>query len=297
MATTLFTLLLVCLLLPSQANKLRRLQVADVSKKAGDDPEKPMTLDKAVMRRGIEELAIAKGANQQAAFSAKDAKAGQEDLLTRQALEKTKETFLKVKPLTAEARAQLLTVRKFEAVAKMHADHAREVLFGSRFIPEAAVKKAIEATNGWITQDATASAEASSTVDNRLDRLAGAVAAAAEPYHLALLRNQKFCEETYAKAKSANSNSLKLQADAKKVALKAQELQAGGYGIEARQTFGMASGMMNEAELLRQWGEKMYGQANTACGTGGGYELLEQQAAANAAMTTIMNAPMKLPPA
>jgi len=125
--------------------------------------------------------------------------------------------------------------------------------------------------------------------------LAAAVVAAAEPYHLALLRNQKFCQETNAKAKSAHASAVKLMTDAKKLALKAQEMQASGMAPDAQQTFGMAAGMMNEAELLRQWGLKLYGQANTACGALGGYEMLEQQAAANAAATTILNAPMKLP--
>jgi hypothetical protein len=298
MATTFLTFLLVFVLFTSNSAKLRGLDVKVAGlREAGDEPTKDhYDLDKVVMRRGIEELAIAKNANNQAAFSAKDAKTGQENLIAMQAIGRTEDSYLKVKPLVAEARAQMLTVRKFEAEAKLHAKHAREVLFGSRFIPEAAAEKAIEATSGWIKHEATASAQASSTVDNRQDKLVAAVASAAEPYHLALLRNQKFCEETYAKAKSAQGSASKLLSDAKKVALKAQELQAVGQGVEARQTWGMAAGMSNEAELLRQWGQKLYGQASTACGTSGGYELLEQQAAANAAASLIMNAPPKLPP-
>jgi len=297
MATTVLSLLLVCVLFTSNSAKLRGLDVKGAGQReAGDEPiDGHYNLDKVIMRRGIEELAIAKNANYQASFFAKDAKAGQENLLAMQAIGRTEDFYLKVKPLVAEARAQLLTVRKFEAEAELHAKHAKEVLAGSRFIPEAAAEKAVEATSGWIKQEAAASAEASSTGDNRQDKLVAAVASAAEPYHLALLRNQKFCEETYAKAKSAQSSASKLLGDAKKVALKAQELQAVGEGVEARQTWGMASGMSNEAELLRQWGQKLYGQASTACGTSGGYELLEQQAAVNAAATLIMNAPPKLP--
>lgn len=256
----------------------------------------PVPLDKAVLTRGINEIAIATSASKQALVSAKDAFTVRQNFLADQAVAATKEHYLKVKPLLPEARSQLLTVRKYAAQAVLHMEHARKVAAGSKLIEDEAAQKAVEATKGWIESDAHASALSASKVDNRADRLAAAVAGAAEPYHLALLRNQKFCEETYAKAKSAQSSAVKLMTDSKKVALKAQEMQAAGIYIEARQTWGMATGMINTAENLRQWGNKLYGQANTACGTSGGYEMLEQQAAANTAATMIMNAPMKLPP-
>jgi len=257
----------------------------------------PDTLDDVAVRRGIEELAIAKTASVQAADSAKDASSAHEDLLAQQAVSQSRTSYLKVKPLTPEANAQLLAVRRAEEVAELHAKHAEEVLFESRRVPQAAAEKAIEAVKGWMKQDAAKTAEHSAAhSDHRQEKLAGAVAAAAEPYHLALLRNQKFCQETYAKAKSAQSSSVKLLDDAKKVASKAQELQAAGLGVEARQTLSTAAGMSNEAESLRQWSTKLYNQANTACGSTGSYEMLEQQAAANVAVTSVMNAPAQLPP-
>lgn len=254
----------------------------------------PVTLEKAAMRRGVEEVAIASSAGKAALASAKDASAVRQNLAAQQATSGTKASYLKVKPLLPEARSQLLLVRKFAAEASMHAEHARKVLAGSKHIADEAAKKALEATKNWVDIDAFASAEASSKVDNRSDRLAGAVANAAEPYHIALLRNQKFCEEAYAKAKSAHSSAVKLVSDSKQVALKAQEMQASGMGSEARQSRGMASGMMNEAETLRQWSLRLYGQASSACGTSGNYETMEQQAAANAAATTATNSPVKL---
>lgn len=293
MARAFFALLLGArLLLISHSEKLQRLR----GEVAADELDEPLTLDNAVMRRGVEEIAIANNANQQAHASAKEAKSNQENLLAVQAIGQADDAYTKVKPLLPDARAQFLIVRKYEALARLHAKHAAEVLFGSRHIAEEAAQKAYEATKGWIKSDAEASAEVSSKVDNRADRLAGAVAAAAEPYHLALLRNQKFCVETYAKAKSAQSSSVKLITDAKKLAIKAQEMVAAGMAPDGQQTWGMAAGMMDEAEKLRQWGDKLYGQANVACGSSGGYEMLEQQAAANTAATAIMNAPMKLPP-
>lgn len=285
------------LLLASRSERSHRaIEGAFDLHKAGAAVVGDPNMGSAAILRGVEEIAIAKKATVQAENSAKDANAQRQNLVALEAIGQAEDAYLKVKPMIPEARVQFLTVRKFVAQAEMHAKHAREVLFGSRHIAEEAAEKAREATIAWIKSDAAASAEASATTDNRGDRLAAAVVAAAEPYHLALLRNQKFCVETYAKAKSAQSSAVKLIADAKKVGNKAQEMQGSGMGIEARQTWGMAAGMMDEAEKLRQWGDKLYGQANTACGSSGGYEMLEQQAAANAAATTIMNAPAKLPP-
>lgn len=259
------------------------------------DP-KPVTMDNAVMRRGVDEVAIASTASTLALDSSKDAFTVRQTLIGSQAVSVAEANYLKVRPMLPAARAQLLTVRKFTMKAWQHMKHAREVLTASKSIAHDAAEKALEAVKGWIKSDAAASAEVSATKDNRGDRLAAAVAGAVEPYHLALLRNQKFCAETYAKAKSAQASAVKLITDAKKLALKAQEMQAGGMIPDAQQTLAIANGMMSQADELRQWGNKLYGQANTACGTAGGYEMLEQQAAANAAATTIMNAPMKLPP-
>jgi len=58
-----------------------------------------------------------------------------------------------------------------------------------------------------------------------------------------------------------------------------------------------AHALMSEGENMRQWSLKLYDQANTAHSTAGGYTVEEQQAAKNAAMTAVVNAPMKLPPA
>lgn len=263
-------------------------------KNARDTPAGP-TLNNAVIMRGLDELALSQNAMLHASESQKLAKTSREELVAQQALEFVAEPYDKVKGLVPEAKAQVLKVRKFALLAAQHRDHAKKVEDEFHRITAEATEEARKATLGWISADAAEKAEHTATIDNRADRLAGAVAAAAEPYHLALLRNQKFCEETYAKAKSAQSSSVKLVTDAKALAVKAQQMQT--MNLDGRQTFIMASGMMNEAENLRQWGNKLYTQANTACGSAGGYTLAEQQAATNAAMTTIINAPMKLPPA
>lgn len=254
------------------------------------------TIDNTAMWRSIDELGIAQSAMIQAKDSSKSASASQKDLMAQQAEEAAHLPYDKIKALVPEARAQVLKVRKYALLARQHRDHTQLVETHYNKIEDDAVAEALKATIGWIKADADATAEKAATVDNRGDRLAAAVAAAAEPYHIALLRNQKFCEETYSKAKTAFSSMKKLMADAKKMALKAQELQAAGAGLDASSTKAVANGMMSQAEDLRQWANKMYAQANTACSSTAGYTLAEQQAATNAAMTTIINAPMKLPP-
>jgi len=66
--------------------------------------------------------------------------------------------------------------------------------------------------------------------------------------------------------------------------------------LDAQESISVAVGMTSQAEELRQWGLKLYEEANVACAGVAGYTAAEQQAAANAAATTIINEPMKLPP-
>lgn len=257
-------------------------------------PKAPF-LNNAVIMRGIDDLAISQSAMLQASESSKYARATQEELVAQQALEFAQEPYQKLRPLVPQARSELLQVKKYNLLTRQHEDHVRLVEGHWRHLQDVAAGEARKAVLGWIEADAQETAAHGATINNKADRLASAVAAAVEPYHLALLRNQKFCAETYSKAKTATSSSQKLQGDAKTLALKAQELQASGNGLDAQESMGIATGMMSQAENLRQWGSKLYSQANAACSSAGGYEMAEQQAATNAAMTTIINAPMKLP--
>lgn len=244
----------------------------------------------AALEAASREVAVAAVAQKQALQSAKDASTEQQTSVASHAVGHTQQSYDRVKPMAPQARAQLLLVHKYAAEAQQHAQHAMEVFDGSRHIADAAAQKAVDATKGWISADASAAAShASKMVAGRVNQLAGAVGKAAEPYHLSLLRNQKFCAETYEKAKAAHSSAVKLVADSKSVASKAQEMQASGMGIEAQQTWGVASGMIKEADTLRKLGLKLYEQASSACTHSGDYAHMEQQAAANAASTTAPN--------
>lgn len=123
-------------LLSSRSNATRRLRGA------GDDPTpKPVTLDSAVMRRGISEVAIASAAVNQALVSSKDAFTVRQNFIADQSVVATKALYLKVKPLLPQAREQLLTVRRYTARAWQYADHARKVAYSSKFIADEAAKK------------------------------------------------------------------------------------------------------------------------------------------------------------
>jgi ribosomal protein L17 len=252
------------------------------------------TLGQAAMRRGIDELEMSKSAMLYSEGSRASARATQEELSAQTALEGAEIPYEEIKPLLPQVKAEVLEVRKYAFLASQHQAHAKQVGSGFSKIAEVAAEKAKEAIVGWMKADADETAEQSIVVDNKADKLAAAVAAAAEPYHLALLRNQKFCEQTYAKAKTANEAMGKLIRDAKKLALNAQQQQAAGQ-MESLEYMIVARGMMVQAEDLRKWANTLYSQANTACSTAGGYTMAETQAAANAAMTTAINTPMQLP--
>lgn len=259
-------------------------------------------LNNTVIQRSMDELNIAKNAAIQAVATGKAARTQQENYVAHETIQKAMEAYDQVREKVPEARAAVLETKKYAMMARQHADHTLEVEEETRKIPDIAAERAKEAVKGWIKSEAEASAEASAVSPKefakiKADKIAEKVAAAAEPYHLALLRNQKFATEAYAKAKAAQQSSTELQTKAKDIASKAQEMQAAGLGVDAQDMMSQAHALMREGENMRQWSLKLYDQANTAHSTAGGYTVEEQQAAKNAAMTAVVNAPMKLPPA
>lgn len=246
---------------------------------------------------------MAETARVQAKDTAKLAQAKQQYLAAISSIKRAEEDLEKTEPLVPEARSGALETKKYAMLARQHMDHAKQVAKDFALIPKIATEQSNLALEGWIRGEATKSAVSAAVTDPaeaakiKENKLAAAVAAAVEPYHLALLRNQKYATEVYAKAKSAGTSSQKLQDSAKALALKAQDLQAAGLGVNARAMMMEAHSMISEAENLRQWSVKLYNQANTAETSAGGYVLSESQAAANAAATTVINPPMKLPPA
>jgi len=268
----------------------------------GLEPPAPASyrLDDTVMDRTKDELQISINAKLQALNSAKAARSQQDSYASHITVAAAQAKYDKISPLVPETRAGSLKVKQFAMLARNHADHVTKVESEMMHIPQLAAEKAKEAVAGWIASEAAKNAEDThlspkEAAKVRVDKLAAAVAGAAEPYHLALLRNQKFAQETLNKAKTAQQSAVSLQTKAKQMTATAIQMQTAGAGLDAQTLMGTAHGLMNEAENLRQWGNKLYKQANTADASTGAYVAEEQQAATNAAMTTIINAPMKLP--
>lgn len=274
---------------------------ADIHLRGASEAEPEGTLmNSTIVRLSMNELKIAENANIQAKGTAKAAQAQRDSYAAHVTVKKALKNYDKVSALVPEARAEALKARMYASEARQHADHTIKVEDESRHIPEMAAQQAKLAVEGWIASDAKASAEAAAlspkeAAKSRADKIAAKVAAAAEPYHLALLRNQKFAAETLNKAKTAQQSSQELQTKAKQMALTAQTMQTAGLGVDAQSMMTTAHGLMDQAETLRQWGDKLYKQANSAESSTGIYTAEAQQAATNAAMTAIINKPMTLP--
>lgn len=257
-------------------------------------------LDAAVLRTATDNLAIAQNANMQARQSMEATMVHQQALLAAMSANAAEKEYETVKGLAPAARAKAVEARMWAAKALYYAEHATEAAAATKMLPQWAAKKADEAVLGWIREDAKKAAEAAAVTPveaqaHRHKQAVEAVAAAAEPYHLAVLRTQKFVQETYEKAKSSMSLAQQLRDKAFATATDAQALQAEGEGFRAMQLMGTAHQTIRQAENARQWALKFYGQANEAQKGIGAYQMGEVSAAETAAQSTQVNPPARLP--
>jgi len=167
-------------------------------------------------------------------------------------------------------------------------------------IPKNAALAADKVVMAQVVKEARQSGEAAAEKakdwkKRRAERVAANVAAAMEPYHLAVLRAMKYAKVTHERAMSAAATSLKLASKAQDLASKAGGLQNMGLTYEAYQLMIMAHATMGGSVKLKDWANKMYGQANKINGGIGQYQLDEGIAAHLAAVTTLYNKPPDLP--
>jgi len=132
------------------------------------------------------------------------------------------------------------------------------------------------------------------------DKMAvGAVAGAAMPYHLAMMRAQKAASQYKSRADATIEGAKKLVTAAQQAAATSQVLQAGGKFIEAREYMMNAHAMMNDAVKMQGWASKFQATAGKVGGsiTNGVNGFAEQMgaAAANIAATFGTDSPMALP--
>jgi len=282
-----YTCLLSCLLAACGSIRLRRAN--------------GVPLYTEVLNRAVEQLTIAESAHGAALQSDKGMLVNQQEHVAIRATEDAEAAVAKTLPVSSKAKEAVLETQMWAEKAQHYADHAKEVVAAAQTIAADAAGRVDEYIAGWIREDAYKEAERAEKSKNeteydRTRKIAGSVAAAAEPYHLALLRAQKFVEETYTRAKSARESTQKLSDEAKRLANNAQGLQASGLGVQAQQMMLLAHDTMNKAVEMKTWSEKLYDQASRINDSIGRYQLSMSQAAANAQATTFVNPSARLPP-
>jgi len=120
-------------------------------------------------------------------------------------------------------------------------------------------------------------------------------AAAMEPFHLMMLREQKISAIDYENAKKAMAAAKDLDGKGQKLAADAQALQAAGLIYQANQLMQEAHGTMSGAQSLQENAKKLYASASAAGGRAGYYVWAAQQAAAAAVAGTLFNKPPAFP--
>jgi hypothetical protein len=127
------------------------------------------------------------------------------------------------------------------------------------------------------------------------DAQAANAAAAMEPFHLMMLREQKISAIDYENAKKAMAAAKDLNGKGQKLAADAQALQAAGLIYQANQLMQEAHGTMSGAQSLQENAKKLYASASAAGGRAGYYVWAAQQAAAAAVAGTLFNKPPAFP--
>mmetsp|Transcript_8726 Transcript_8726/g.15745 ORF Transcript_8726/g.15745 Transcript_8726/m.15745 type:complete len:308 (+) Transcript_8726:94-1017(+) len=167
-----------------------------------------------------------------------------------------------------EVKSMLDQIVKFNQEAQVHAAHVASLLNvgAAREIEDEASKAAVEEVEKEVADEAaTAASNASVKVETPSEhatRAAEVAAAAAEPYHLGLLRAQYGAKDSYEKAKSAYTAAGQLAMDARHLANQAQDLQEEGKGLQARLTMTQAHDTLFRAQSMQQWVHKLYKRAS-----------------------------------
>lgn len=260
-----------------------------------NDPLPEFTINQTLLERAEANLVVANTAKSESEANAKDTLTTQQELVANMAQEAAEDEYDKASKAVPQANAAAKEVAVYTLEAFRHAKHAQKVAAEARDIAANAANAAAEAIRVQIQQEAYAKAEAANKTAvedfaaNKKKKIANAVAAAAEPYHIALLRAQKATQETYTKAKGCLDSAQKLAAKADEMATVASTLQANGVLVQARQMMTIAHGTMASAIKLKTWSAKLYNQANELNKSLGYYQMAMSQAAANAAAVTLVN--------
>jgi len=254
--------------------------------------EPPVPLDVVALARGEDQVIMAAGASVSAEHNAKATVAHKAELSAALAKEAAEDAYKEGLPAYAEVHEALGTAKAWALEASRHAAHAKQMAWEARHIAEKAAEKAVQAVEAQVEEDARVSAVKAAAVPTsnsgpmRAKTITANVAAAAEPFHIALLREQKRAAEDYQKAHKAVEAAIKLGQDAQIMAKNAQEMQENGMGLQASFTMTRAHSTMQAAANMKAYAYHLYDEAVLLNSRLGQYGLDMGQAAANAAGAT-----------
>jgi len=262
-------------------------------------------LDKSVTARADHEVALAaaNAITSKVAFgeaTLHEAVGKADDSL--QAAEDAYELARNTVPMSKEAATR---ARVYAYNTKKAKKDAQSVPPEMKSIAPAAAQAAATAIMAQLKAEAIAEAEKRGADDAAnwaatKDKMAvGAVAGAAMPYHLAIMRAQKAATQYKTRADSTIEGAKKLVAAAQQAAATSQVLQSSGKFVEAREYMMNAHAMMNDAVKMQGWAAKFQATAGKVGGTitNGVNGFAEQMGgmAANIAATFGTDSPMSLP--
>eukprot|EP00933_Yihiella_yeosuensis_P052554 TRINITY_DN50659_c0_g1_i1.p1 TRINITY_DN50659_c0_g1~~TRINITY_DN50659_c0_g1_i1.p1 ORF type:complete len:334 (-),score=116.74 TRINITY_DN50659_c0_g1_i1:77-1078(-) len=265
-------------------------------------PEMPW-IGKHMVKGAKQQVTVAEMASESAKKSAEEVTVEHQGIATAYALESAEDASEKIAEAKAEERIKKAAQATFDYMlqARHSAEHAEKLLKDTALIPTKSAEWAAGYIEEQVRKEAYASAEKNDATpaeskEARARRAAETVAAAAEPYHLAVLRAQKSIEENLQKSQRAADSVNKLAGDAMLMAKKANDFQALGEGTLAQQEMLRAHDTMRKSVDMKYWVTKFYGDANKWNNEIGTFQAQQQQAVASASGNFLEKHKPALPP-
>jgi hypothetical protein len=283
LAGSVFATFLLSLFASSNANGLRKSTTVDEPA----DGEDGLTKIRTQMNKIREQQAdVARLAAVSAKKSAEEVLMQEQVLNAKMAVESSEDAS-SASDIDARIEKAERDIRFYKEQAKEHLKHTEMLREDIAKLPKAASEFSVKFVAEEVRKDAYAAAERSSNVtvesdEDRALRAAENVAAAAEPYHFALLRAQKNAKENYAKSKRASETARALASDAQDLAAQAEEAQAQGRELMARQDMVLAKTKAQKSADMKYWVKKFYSDAKQWNSLIGPYNSEMQQAAQSA---------------
>jgi len=256
-------------------------------------------MGKHMLKAADQHVAVAEAA-------AKSAEQSHEALLAEQQKVNAEQAAEAAMDVAADAPAEvkfteiLTQIRSWADKAEEYAVHAAYTKKQLEKLPGEAAAAAAKAVEEEVRKEAYKAAERKAedpaeTDEARAKRAAAATAAAAEPFHLALLRAQKNVQVSLSRSQRAADTSNKLGAEAMAMGNRATALQAKGETLMAQQLLLQAHQKMQKSMDMQHWVTKFYDQANQWNAMIGPYQQQMQMALNTAAATFVEKTKPKLP--